>query len=196
MDRLSVFAVAFALVLYFGTSAFAQRGGGFGGAAGKGIGAGAGKGFGGMPNTLNSGTRGNSGSELGSHARESSNVDELKGDSGVSGKKNADDLLTQNTKLSSKLQRLLPAGTNLQDAAKGFDHLGQFVAAIHTSHNLGIPFDQLRTEMMSGSSLGQAIHKLKPNVDVRQESIKANQQALDDMENSLASDKAAQGSRR
>jgi hypothetical protein len=196
MNRLSLFAATIALVLCFGTPAFAQRGGGMGGTGGSGIGTGAGQGFGHMPNMPSNASRGHSISELGPHTGESSNVDTLKAGSNVAGKKTADDLLTQNTKLSSKLQGLLPAGTSLQDAAKGFDHLGQFVAATHVSHNLGIPFDQLKKEMVSGSSLGEAIHKLKPNVDARQESIRANQQALDDMENSMASDKAAQGSRR
>jgi hypothetical protein len=45
--------------------------------------------------------------------------------------------------------------------------------------------------MMNGNSLGEAIHKLKPNVDARQEAIKANQQALNDMEKSTAPTKAA-----
>lgn len=106
-------------------------------------------------------------------------------------KKTADELLTQNTKLSSNLQELLPAGTNVQDADKGFDNFGQFVAATHVSHNLGIPFDQLKSEMMNGSSLGQAIHKLKPNVDSRKEAIKANEQALHDMEESNGQGRSA-----
>ncbi len=86
-------------------------------------------------------------------------------------------LLTQNTQLSSKLGALLPAGTNLQTAASGFRNLGQFVAAVHVSHNLGIPFDQLKcTELATadacpgmtvpakGSHLGQAIQTLKPTM--------------------------------
>ena len=88
-----------------------------------------------------------------------------------------DQLLTQNTHLSSKLTSLLPAGTNLQTAAGGFRNLGQFVAAVHVSHNLGIPFDQLKcTELATadacgtmtvpskGSRLGQAIQTLKPTM--------------------------------
>jgi hypothetical protein len=83
--------------------------------------------------------------------------------------------LTQNTQLASKLTSLLPAGTNLQTAASGFRNLGQFVAAVHVSHNLEIPFDQLKcTELATadacgtmtvpskGSHLGQAIQTLKP----------------------------------
>jgi hypothetical protein len=88
----------------------------------------------------------------------------------------------------------LPTSTNIQEAAKGFDNLGQFVAAVHVSHNLGIPYDQVKGEMMNGNSMGEAIQKLKPNVDARQEAMKGNQQALDDMEKSMASNKAAAAS--
>lgn len=107
----------------------------------------------------------------------------VKGASNRAGRKAVGSLLTQNTKLSSKLQTLLP-GKNLQDAAKGFDHLGQFVAATHVSHNLNIPFDQLKARMVDSSprSLGKAIHELRPDVNARKEVIKANEQALEDME--------------
>jgi len=82
----------------------------------------------------------------------------------MGGKKSPDQLLTQNTKLASNLQPLLPAGTNLQDAASGFKNLGQFVATVHVSHNLGIPFDQLKDKMVAGDSMGKAIHELNPNL--------------------------------
>jgi hypothetical protein len=95
--------------------------------------------------------------------------------SGTAGPHTTGQLLTQNTQLSSKLTSLLPVGTNLQTAASGFRNLGQFVAAVHVSHNLGIPFDQLKcTELATadacgtmtvpskGSHLGQAIQTLKP----------------------------------
>jgi hypothetical protein len=96
---------------------------------------------------------------------------------GTSGPRTPGQLLTQNTQLSSKLGSLLPAGTDLQTAAGGFRNLGQFVAAVHVSHNLGIPFDQLKcTELATvdacpgmtvpskGSHLGQAIQTLKPTM--------------------------------
>jgi hypothetical protein len=103
----------------------------------------------------------------------------------MSSPRTVDELLTQKTQLASKLSSLLPTGTNLQTAASGFKNLGQFVAAVHVSHNLGIPFAQLKcTELatkdacttMNGtttqtmtvpsksSSLGQAIHTLKPSL--------------------------------
>src|SRR5258708_9895466 len=65
-----------------------------------------------------------------------------------SGAKTPSELLSQNTKLSSKLQSLLPAGTDLQAASQGFKNLGQFVAAAHVSHNLGIPFAQLKAKIV------------------------------------------------
>jgi hypothetical protein len=79
---------------------------------------------------------------------------------------------------------MLPAGMTVTDAAQGFKNWGQFVAAVHVSNNLGLPFDQLKS-LMTGSpipvsgtpsamvapvpvtgpmSLGQAIQTLKGTV--------------------------------
>ena len=68
--------------------------------------------------------------------------------------------------LSARLQSLLPAGTDMQTAAAGFKNLGQFVAAVHVSHNLGIPFDQLKAKMTGTSpeSLGHAVEVLRPSL--------------------------------
>lgn len=104
---------------------------------------------------------------------------------GTRDKHTVGDLLMQNEKLSSRLQGLLPPGTNLQEASAGFEYLGQFVSAVHASHNLGIPFDQVRSRLMAGKSLGEAIHELEPGVDARKEAIRANEQALEDLEKSL-----------
>ena len=92
--------------------------------------------------------------------------------------------LTDNTKLASKLQGLLPANTNMQTAAQGFKDLGQFVAAVHVAHNLDIPFDQLKAKMMGPpkESLGAAIHALKPDANSKEESKKAEKQAKQDMD--------------
>ena len=108
--------------------------------------------------------------------------------SGTSGTHTAGQLLAQNTQLSAKLSSLLPAGTNLQTAASGFRNLGQFVAAVHVSHNLGIPFDQLKcTELATadacsgmtvpskGSHLGQAIQTLKPTMSSTESKTAAKQ---------------------
>jgi hypothetical protein len=96
------------------------------------------------------------------------------------------DKLADNTKLSNKLQGLLPTGTNVQNAAQGFKNLGQFVAAVHVSHNLGIPFDQLKTKMMGPpkESLGKAIHALKPTANSKEEAKKGQKEAKQDLDDS------------
>jgi hypothetical protein len=163
--------ISIRFVLFVAVSAFAalpvcaQHGGGHGGGAG---GPGAGMGS--------------------SHSSAAGNHSSGASDS-HSGAKTPDQLLTQNTKLSGKLQSLLPAGTNLQQAAQGFKNLGQFVAAVHVSHNLGIPFDQLKAKMIGPpkESLGQAIHALKPAANSTEESKKGDKQAKQDMDDSKAS---------
>jgi hypothetical protein len=74
--------------------------------------------------------------------------------------------LSNNAALASRLQPLLPPGTTLQAAAAGFKNRGQFIAALHVSHNLKIPFDQLKSEMTGSDqdSLGEAIHELRPDL--------------------------------
>jgi hypothetical protein len=90
--------------------------------------------------------------------------------------------LDSHPKLASKLQSLLPAGTDLKTAADGFKNFGQFVAAVHVSHNLGIPFDQLKAKMTgpNAESLGKAITDLNPAADAKLEVKKAEKQAKAD----------------
>jgi hypothetical protein len=86
--------------------------------------------------------------------------------------------LQKNTKLASKLQSRLPEGTDVMKAAKGFRNLGQFVAAVNVSNNLGIPFNKLKAAMVDdGLSLGQAIQKLKGDADADTEAKHAEQEA-------------------
>lgn len=74
--------------------------------------------------------------------------------------------LQKNTNLASKLEGRLPKGTDLLAAAEGFRNLGQFVAAVNVSNNLGIPFVDLKTRMVDdGMSLGQAIQAERQDVD-------------------------------
>ena len=74
--------------------------------------------------------------------------------------------LQQNTKLAAKLDGRLPAGTDVIVAAAGFRNLGQFVAAVNVSNNLGIPFAQLKSRMVDdGMSLGRAIQDIRPSID-------------------------------
>ena len=81
----------------------------------------------------------------------------------------------KNPKLEARLQGMLPADTTVQDAMAGFKNWGQFVAAVHVSNNLNIPFADLKAKMtgitpgptpgttIQGTpmSLGQAIQSLK-----------------------------------
>lgn len=74
--------------------------------------------------------------------------------------------LQKNTKLTEKLEGRLPKGTDLMEAAEGFRNLGQFVAAVNVSNNLGLDFEQLKTAMVDdGKSLGQAIQYVKQDVE-------------------------------
>ena len=88
----------------------------------------------------------------------------------------------KNPQLVAKLQPLLPGGMSVEQAAAGFSNQGQFLAAVHVSHNLGIPFNDVKSKTLSdGGSLGSAIHALKPSADVKAEVEHANQQAADDL---------------
>jgi hypothetical protein len=75
----------------------------------------------------------------------------------------AQQLLAKNTKLREKLLTRLPAGTDIDLAAAGFRNLGQFVAAVNVSNNLGLSFDALKARMTGTDpvSLGQAIQQVK-----------------------------------
>jgi hypothetical protein len=87
-----------------------------------------------------------------------------------------------NPALVSRLTPLLPSGMTIDQAAQGFKNQGQFIAALHVSHNLNIPFAQLKAEMTGKDhdSLGQAIHDLKPAVDAKAEAKKAEAEAKAD----------------
>lgn len=73
--------------------------------------------------------------------------------------------LASNPNLSSRLQALLPPNTTLADAAMGFKNQGQFIAALHVSHNLGIDFNALKMDMLTNhDSLGAAIKAMRPDL--------------------------------
>ena len=90
--------------------------------------------------------------------------------------------LTVPPSLATKVQPLLPSGTDIATASTGFKNLGQFIAAVHVSNNLSIPFDSLKGKVTGASaeSLGQAIHELKPDANSANEVKKAQQQAKAD----------------
>jgi hypothetical protein len=88
-----------------------------------------------------------------------------------------------NPQLVTRLTPLLPAGTTLDQAAAGFKNQGQFIAALHVSKNLGIPFTQLKAEMTGTEhdSLGKAIQDLKPTVDAKSAAKTAGEEAKADL---------------
>jgi len=160
-----------ATVAFMAASVFAQHGHG-----------------GGRSSSMHGGGRSSSmhGRDHSSSAHDKADADHGSGhDANHSGPKSISQKLAANTKLAGKLQGLLPPGTNLQTAASGFKNLGQFVAAVHVSHNLGIPFDQLKAKMVGppSESLGKAIHDLKPTADAKAETKKAESEAHQDLDN-------------
>lgn len=93
----------------------------------------------------------------------------------------ASEALRRNANLSSKVAQLLPADTDLQSASSGFWNLRQFVAAVHVTRNLGVPFADLKRRIMAGQSLGEAVHALRPDTDAQVEARKARASAEDDI---------------
>ena len=90
-----------------------------------------------------------------------------------------------NPRLESRLKTMLPSGTTMAQASSGFKNQGQFIACLHVSKNLGIPFDELKANMTgkSSMSLGAAIHKSRPGMDEKkagEEAKRAEKEAKDD----------------
>ena len=109
-------------------------------------------------------------------------------------------LLDQNTKLAAKLAAFFPPGTDLTTEASGFKNLGQFVSAVHVSHNLGIPFDNLKCSELGTAkattlgmtcspsvtnqdpeSLGKSIQALKPGANSQKAIQEADRQGEQDL---------------
>ena len=89
--------------------------------------------------------------------------------------------LQTHPELASRLAKLLPKGADVKAAESGFKNQGQFIAALHVSRNLNIPFDQLKakvtgvtvqangqTTTSTPMSLGKAIHELRPDMTADQ----------------------------
>lgn len=173
-----VFLSSFALLALASPAALAQRGGGYGGGHGGGMG-----GYGGMPSGIQPGGHVGSTPSMGSSRLPGAHTgaERSMGSDRAGGGRTPGELLQQNTKLSGNLGKLLPAGTDLQTAASGFKNLGEFVAAVHVSNNLGIPFADVKSRMMTGDSLGDAIRALRPDADAQIEARKARAQAEDEI---------------
>jgi hypothetical protein len=91
---------------------------------------------------------------------------------------------------------MLPANMTLNRASSGFRNQGQFIAAVHVSQNLGIPFADLRAAILglprpgttptpnttlTPLSLGQAIKQLRPQANAPTEASHAETQARADL---------------
>ncbi len=162
-------------VLTLSAFAFAQHGGGHAGGSGMGMGSGMGasSGTGMGQGSAHDGMGGTMGSNHG-QGQPGSSMDQGRTPS---------EILSKNSRLSDNLQKLLPQGMTAQQACSGFKNLGQCVAAIHVSHNLSIPFADLKNKVTgSGAeSLGKAIQTLKPGTNAKAEAKKGQQQANQDL---------------
>jgi hypothetical protein len=74
--------------------------------------------------------------------------------------------LSSNATLTARAQTLLPAGTNVQSAAVGFEDARQFLLVEHIAHDLNLSFNQLKTDVTGTNpmSLRQAISTLRPDL--------------------------------
>ena len=90
--------------------------------------------------------------------------------------------IESNPQIAARVQSMLPSGMSMNSAAAGFKNEGQFISALHASHNLSIPFDQLKAKMTGSNSmsLGSAIQASKPGISedqAKQETKKAEAEA-------------------
>lgn len=91
--------------------------------------------------------------------------------------------ITSNPQLLARVQALLPAGTTLSRAARGFRSESEFLAALHASKDLGIPFTQMKSEMTGSDrdTLFRAIQELKPAADAATAAKTAQAEAVADI---------------
>jgi hypothetical protein len=91
--------------------------------------------------------------------------------------------ISSHPQLASKVHALLPAGMTLNGASAHFKNQGQFLAALHVSQNLGIPFSKLKADMTGAKhlSLGQAIQAEKASANATTETHHAETEADDDV---------------
>ena len=91
--------------------------------------------------------------------------------------------ISSKPQLSAKIATMLPKGMTLDQASRGFRNQGQFIAALHVSQNLGIPFKDLKNDMtVKNLSLGQSIQDLRPTAHSSDEARKAETAANHDLD--------------
>ena len=98
--------------------------------------------------------------------------------------------------LSSRVKTLLPPRSTLSDTAAGFKKEKPFIAAMHLSQNLNIPFDQIKTRMTGEHhmSLHDALRDLRPEMtkgEIKVEVNTAEKQAKEDESYAKEAKKAA-----
>jgi hypothetical protein len=96
------------------------------------------------------------------------------------------DQMSGNRKLAAKLQKMLPAGTNLKETSSGFKNEKEFISAVYASKNLGIPFARLKAKVTGNHAipLDAAIRDLRPELGkakAKTEEAKAERQASETM---------------
>jgi hypothetical protein len=176
MKKLSIAFFGLVVVLFLTTApTFAQRGGS--------AGVGGGHTVGGDQNHSNSSAAGKSDKAPG---KEGKDKDDDKSTS-------ISDKISSDPKLDKKVTSLLPMGTDLKTAASGFKNEGSFIAALHVSKNLNIPWDQLKAKMTgpNAESLGKAIHDLRPDLNPKQVTEEAKKAEKEAKENEHDKDKDA-----
>ncbi len=72
--------------------------------------------------------------------------------------------VVSDSELSSRVSMLLPPGSNVSSAATGFHDENQFVATAQASHNLNVPFEDMKDRVTAGQSLSDAIQGMKPGM--------------------------------
>jgi len=117
----------------------------------------------------NTGVQAKTSTEVKTKEAKQAGTDKARGQSTLATKIEAD------SALAARVRPLLPANVSLSDAAAGFKNQGQFIAALHVSQNLHIPFDQLKAKMTGSESmsLGAAIKSSRPEMSEQ----KANEEA-------------------
>jgi len=98
--------------------------------------------------------------------------------------------------LSSRVKTLLPPRSTLSDTAAGFKKEKPFIAAMHLSQNVNIPFDQIKTRMTGEHhmSLHDALRDLRPEMtkgEIKVEVNTAEKQAKEDESFAKEAKKAA-----
>ena len=93
-----------------------------------------------------------------------------------------EDRIDRDPRLHARIRPLLPPNRTLADTVRGFPTHGEYIAALHVSRNLNIPFDTLKARLTGDNKvpLGRAIRELRPDLSetaAGDETRKAEEQA-------------------